>query len=476
MRGDAGDNVLVAHEGFTTLAGHKGSDTYVVDADAGDVVIRGEGGKSGGDTDILDLSGLASSDVTLAHVGRDLVITINETGNTITVRNHFAGHDDSRGLEVIHLADITLDEAGIADVAEHGWPQVEQPSAQPPTVFGTDAADDLQGTGAGEYVFGLGGDDSIHGNGGDDIIDGGDGLDTIWGGDGADRFVFAEGSGRDYIIDFNPGEDTILIGSSLLGDGKTAMDYAYQDGASVIFEFGDQVLVLWGKDIADIDDTMFEVFNDQGGTEGMTVTGTDGDDILFGGYGDDVIFGGAGLTRYTAATAPTPSCLQRAPDRDFIVDFNAAHDTISIDPSLIEDGKTVWDYAYEDGGSTIFEFASGDSIVLWHVALDDLNPGVFDTCSHSPFGHGHAGPRRPRGVFFHQPAPRGLFPARQPFRRKAWQPRGCAAAARVAVMRSFPEVSTARGHGPKAPLSANVTAASRAGAFTRRDLHVCTVR
>ena len=339
-------------------------------------LIRGEGGRSGGDTDVLQLNGLSSSDVTLAHVGNDLVITIDDTGNTITVRNHFAGHDASRGLEVIHLSDVTLDEAGIADVAEHGWP--ENAALQPPTVYGTDAAEDLQGTDAGEYVFGLAGDDNVYGNGGNDIIDAGAGLDTIWGGEGADSFVFAEGSGRDYIIDFNPGEDTVLIGSSLLGDGKTAMDYAYQSGSSVVFEFGDQVLVLWGKDIADIDDSMFQVFNDQGGTEGMTVTGTAGDDVLFGGYGDDVIFGGAGFDEIRGSHGADTFVFTAGSDRDFIVDFNAAHDTISIDPSLIEDGKTVWDYAYEDGGSTIFEFASGDSIVLWHVAMDDLNPGVFD--------------------------------------------------------------------------------------------------
>lgn len=386
MRGDGGDNVLVAHEGFSTLAGRKGSDTYVVDADIGDIVIRGEGGKSADDTDTLQLSGLSSSDVTLTRDGRDLVITIDETGGTITVRNHFAGKDASRGLEVIELSDITLDEAGIADVADNGWPEAEVPgveveveSAAPPAVYGTDDAEDLHGTDAGEYVFGLAGDDNVYGEGGDDIIDAGAGLDTIWGGEGADSFVYAAGSGNDYIIDFNPGEDKVLIGSSLLGDGKDPMDYAYQDGASVIFEFDGQILVLWGQDIANIDETMFEVFNDQGGTEGRLIEGTDGDDVLFGSYGDDLIFGGAGFDEIRGSHGADTFVFNAGSDRDFIIDFNADHDRINIDPTLIEAGKTVWDYAYEDGGSTIFEFATGDSIVLWHVGLDDLNPGIFDT-------------------------------------------------------------------------------------------------
>lgn len=371
MRGDHSDNVLVASEGVTTLAGRKGSDTYVVDADVGDVVIR-EGGRSGDDTDTLQLTGLSSDDVTLARDGKHLVITIEETGNTITIRNHFAGKDASRGLEVLELADVTLDEAAIADVADNGWPETIV------TVTGTEGVDELQGADVDEYIFALAGDDHVYGNGGDDIIDAGAGLDTIWGGEGADQFVYAKGSGNDYIIDFNPGEDKILIGSGLLGDGKTPMDYAYQDGASVIFEFDGQILVLWGQDIADIDATMFEVFNDQGGTAGQTVNGTDGDDVLFGGYGDDLIFGGGGFDEIRGSHGADTFVFNTGSDRDFIIDFNADHDRIRLDPSLIEEGKTIWDYAYEDGGTTIFEFNDTDSIVLWNVALDELNPSIFD--------------------------------------------------------------------------------------------------
>lgn len=48
----------------------------------------------------------------------------------------------------------------------------------------------------------------------DDIIDGGKGSDYLIGGDGADTFVFRKGDGRDYIIDFQSGEDKLEIHGS----------------------------------------------------------------------------------------------------------------------------------------------------------------------------------------------------------------------------------------------------------------------
>ncbi len=558
IKGDGNANTLFNMDKFGRLAGGHGSDTYVVEAGHGDVTIRE--GANRGDADVLDLSGLSSTDVSLAKSGNHLVVTLLATGEKVVVTNHFTGSDGSGGVEKLVLDDVTLDDNGIADVAENGWPQVEvlqiaalqegnllkngsfddfaiganraawvqawgtNPFAvhvneshlggwdssdarglaelwqsgfngraahdggqflelnansnaslsqtvsvkggahfeldfahsgrsgtdtmkvvvtdaatgkvvfegvystgkawteytakfstdasttslsvtftavdtyghnvsvgnlldgidlnyvaapELAVVMGTDQGDDLQATDAAERVFGLDGADFVYGNGGDDVIDAGGGLDTIWGGAGADTFVYAGDSGRDYIIDFAAGEDRVMIGSSLIGDGKSAMDYAYQDGKSVIFEFGEKVLVLWGKNIADIDESMFEVFNDQGGVAGLTVTGTAGDDKLTGGYGDDTLFGGAGFDDIRGSHGADTYIFGAGSDRDFLVDFNVDHDTLRIDASLIAAGKTVWDYVYENEGSTVIDFNGSDAIVLWRVGVDTLNDSVF---------------------------------------------------------------------------------------------------
>lgn len=365
-------NVLEALDKFGLLIGGKGGDTYKVDSGHGNVTIREFGG-TGKDKDSLDLSKFDSDDVKLTRTGNHLVITLVATGERITVENHFAVGDGSSGIETLVLGNWTLDKAGIANVVQNGWAEDLLP-----LVMGTENADDLTATNASERIFGLNGDDFIYGEGGNDLIDAGGGLDTIWGGAGNDTFVYAGDSGNDYIIDFAPGQDKVMIGSSLIADGKSVMDYAYQDGKSVIFEFGDKVLVLWGQNIANIDESMFEIFNDQGGLDGETFTGTAGNDTIMGTFGDDTIFGGAGFDQIRGSHGADTFAFKPGSDRDFIVDFNAAHDTLEIASSLIGAGKTIWDYAYEDGGTTVFEFNDTDVLILWRTPLAGLSDAVIE--------------------------------------------------------------------------------------------------
>jgi Ca2+-binding RTX toxin-like protein len=369
--GDSKANVLVNADKFGLLVGGAGGDTYKIEAGHGNAVIRERTG-SKNDTDTLDLSDIKSENVTLSRSGNHLLVKLNETGESIVIENHFAA-DATAGIEKLVFADKSLDETGIAHVVVNGWSDTTLV-----TVTGTENADELQATDASERIFALDGDDFVYGGGGNDIIDSGAGLDTIWGGEGNDTFVFAGNSGRDYIIDFTPGQDKVMIGSSLVADGKSVMDYAYQDGKSVIFEFGERVLVLWGKDIADISESMFEVFNDQGGLDGETFTGTSGADRIMGSFGDDTIFGGAGLDEIRGSHGADTFVFKAGSDRDFIVDFNGAHDLLQIDSRLIGAGKTLWDYAYENEGSAVFEFNDTDSIVLWRTTLASLSDSVIE--------------------------------------------------------------------------------------------------
>ena len=90
------------------------------------------------------------------------------------------------------------------------------------SIMGTSGQDSLTGTDGEDMIFGLAENDRIDGGAGDDVIDGGTGDDALTGGTGADTFVyrftstgniaaFAGTYGRDIILDFEVGTDTIQL-------------------------------------------------------------------------------------------------------------------------------------------------------------------------------------------------------------------------------------------------------------------------
>ena len=62
------------------------------------------------------------------------------------------------------------------------------------------------------------GNDFIIGGRGDDRIKGGTGIDMITGGEGEDVFALTKGDGYDTIIDFNKGEDKIIMYWEIIDD------------------------------------------------------------------------------------------------------------------------------------------------------------------------------------------------------------------------------------------------------------------
>ena len=69
--------------------------------------------------------------------------------------------------------------------------------------------DKVFGNGGEDTLYGEAGDDEMYGGADDDTLNGGAGDDILDGGPGADTFVFEPGSGNDYIMDFQSGEDQI---------------------------------------------------------------------------------------------------------------------------------------------------------------------------------------------------------------------------------------------------------------------------
>ena len=113
--------------------------------------------------------------------------------------------------------------------------------------FGTNIGDQLTGSNGPDSFQAFSGDDLIYARGGDDVIRMGKGEDYAWGGDGADIFVvnLKAKKGRksiDFIMDFQPGVDEILIEGSTRGyELSTFEDSSYISKGAKIFAWIDGV-------------------------------------------------------------------------------------------------------------------------------------------------------------------------------------------------------------------------------------------
>ena len=177
MTGGAGDDVL---------NGGVGSDTYVWRKGDGADTIFDRSGQSA-QTDTLSLADVASTGVTLTRHRGDLLLTVNATGETITVANQFLAPAFRGGLESIRFSDgvsWTFD-----DILAHT------------IVNGSAASETLAGTAFADTINGLAGDDTINGYAGDDRLTGGAGKDVLSGGAGSDTYVWRKGDGADTIIE-----------------------------------------------------------------------------------------------------------------------------------------------------------------------------------------------------------------------------------------------------------------------------------
>ncbi len=95
-------------------------------------------------------------------------------------------------------------------------PNVLEGSTHVDHIFGLDADDSLFGAADDDWLLGNRGDDSLEGGKGNDYLSGGSGTDQLVGGEGRDVFLLEAEQSHDTIWDFVLGEDTILLGSTVL--------------------------------------------------------------------------------------------------------------------------------------------------------------------------------------------------------------------------------------------------------------------
>jgi len=127
------------------------------------------------------------------------------------------------------------------------------------TMKGTKSGDKLRGTDGADSLLGKGGNDKLWGNAGDDSLVGGAGDDTLWGGEGADAFVYT-GAGRDRIMDFETGIDTIdLSGWSAIKSFADIRRHAENRGGDLWIADGQKALIIENFAKAQLDAADFNI-------------------------------------------------------------------------------------------------------------------------------------------------------------------------------------------------------------------------
>ncbi len=297
LTGQAGDDILLGGGGRDLLDGGAGNDVLrgggkidswgrIYDGDAtGDTYRFGRG--DGHDTIIEDSwrpeetdrielkSGLTTADVRLEHVrsvngwqaSNDLKLTIRDTGETLTVKNHF-NESKRYAVEEIVFADGTV------------WGQEEI---------------------LNQVLIGDDGDDHLRGfSWRDDVLAGGTGNDVLEGGAGSDTYKFGLGDGQDLIIEGQTtGEDVVELGAGIT-PADVSIRWTLQGDMALTLADGSRLTVRgqansWSNEIG-IETLRFADGTtwDRAMIAERALSTTAGDDHVVGGYGEDTHDGGAG--------------------------------------------------------------------------------------------------------------------------------------------------------------------------------------
>ncbi|MCW5607441.1 MAG: hypothetical protein KIT26_05180, partial [Nitrosomonas sp.] len=428
LMGGDGDDILRGGGGKNDhLRGDRGNDTYLFALGDGDISINNSYGDV--DHDVLRfIAGISPEDVTAARNQNNLNLTVQTTGEVVSVTNYFyggitgpylidtiefsngtgwdvsmirsmviqstAGNDNLTGFET----DDTIDGlAGDDIIAGAGGND---------HLSGSDGNDTLTGGEGDDILLGGAGNDSLHGTQGNDILDGGDGTDTLFGGDGDDilrggagandhmrgdagndTYLFAAGEGNTSIDNYDTGNSHdvlrflegitpadivvsrntqhLFLTLQSTGEKITVNNYFYQDtNSSYILdaiEFSDgaswdtvivRQMVLTGTAG---NDTMYGFATDDtidglggndtinGGDGNDTLSGGSGNDYLQGGSGNDLLYGGDGTDTIYGGTG------------DDILDGGAGNN----DTLIGDAGNDTYLFAAGDGNTTISNYDTG---------------------------------------------------------------------------------------------------------------------
>ncbi|WP_108811931.1 putative Ig domain-containing protein [Sphingorhabdus sp. Alg231-15] len=318
--GGGSDDILIGGAGDDLLDGVFGNNIYRFSRDDGHDVVRFARAGIGNDVIEFDSTiSIADIGAVAAPNGRDLIVTIIDSDQSITLSDALINPDHAASMiRFIDGSELTVDDL------------LTQ------MLVSTNDNDLIVGTYRGDLLDGGAGDDELRGGAADDVIVGGTGNDILSGGDGNNIFRFNLGDGQDTIVagddrrffspafqdvvEFGPGlsADDISVTASPDGQLLTLSFAGLDDSLSI--ERNAKVLstngelrfadgsILNASDIFELgigatlgDDFLFA--SPEGSTlEGLAgndqLTGSDNVDVLDGGEGNDTLIGGGAVDVY----------------------------------------------------------------------------------------------------------------------------------------------------------------------------------
>ncbi|MCB1783391.1 MAG: type I secretion C-terminal target domain-containing protein [Alphaproteobacteria bacterium] len=349
------DDVFYSSLGNDTLTGYSGDDVYYWGSGAGNDVIYDQTLNLNNDNlgDRIVFEGLNFSDLSFAELNDDLIITNNNTSETLTVNRQFYTNS-SYYIEAFEFADGTVfSDADVRNLVKGTF--IDDPNA----INGTDAGEYIYGDPNGasdDIINGLDGNDHIYGYEGNDLMAGGNGADILYGGNGDDGYVWSVGDESDTIYE-ESGTDQLIVHSAQIGDILFEKSGTY-DLKLVI---GSETIKLDNQLKSDYTGSNYDQYQietmvlDDGTvvnlTNDLTFKGTESGEYVYGlKHGDDTIYGlGGNDTIYSY-------------DGNDTLIGGAGNDTLRGDDN---DDTYIWSPG--DGYDVIYEESGTDQLVLQNV-------------------------------------------------------------------------------------------------------------
>lgn len=260
-----GNDTLDGGAGNDQLFGGAGDDTYLFDLGDGQDIIEdrhwqyGNGAYYNGGIDTIVFGeGVDPENVKIARNGNNLIFTIANTTDSLTVQNFFIKNYSNEyvyAIEEVHFSDSNETVWDMAKLIEDarfingtnsddylggfenqndvvtlgdGNDTLYNAYSGNDVIYGGNGNDDITGGSDDDTLYGEAGNDVLYGDfspnysyqqNGSDTLDGGAGNDMLYGGGGNDTYVFGLGYGQDLIEDrhlqygngayYNGGTDTI---------------------------------------------------------------------------------------------------------------------------------------------------------------------------------------------------------------------------------------------------------------------------
>lgn len=302
----AGKDVLYGGAGSDNLFGGRGDDVYHFSRGDGQDRITDSDNSAGNSDRLVFAADVLPSQIQVSRSGDDLVLTLADTADRITVTSYFQNDGATpNSVEAIEF---------LSDGTVWNLDTVKQEA-----LTGTASNDVLTGYATADVMRGLAGNDVLMGRGGDDSLDGGGGLDTLLGGLGNDTYVFARGAGTARIDEEHgsiPGSglDTVLVGADIapwevqlrrltsqnlelrLADGSAiVVDRQFNPDGSLA-EPVEQIRFAYDGTVWDLA-TMQQIIRTATSRDDV-LWGTTGDDVFQGLGGNDVFWGDRGNDTY----------------------------------------------------------------------------------------------------------------------------------------------------------------------------------